>query len=165
MYLNVFVPGLQYEQGIVRFFRRHGGQPVPSAALMSPMTRSFVAALNDFVARYGIPVVQFSPGQRKDAVMAEQSIYGTLAVRRGSYFPFRQAEFSLTQVLDRPVHGRLFFEQAIREYVDFGRPEEIKLIFNRRISRRTPARFCTRVVTQDVTPSLNVYYKNARIKQ
>jgi hypothetical protein len=26
-----------------------------------------------------------------------------------------QAEFSLTQVLDRPVHGRLFFEQVIRE--------------------------------------------------
>ena len=26
MYLNVFVPGLQYEQGIVRFFREHRGQ-------------------------------------------------------------------------------------------------------------------------------------------
>ena len=37
MYLNVFVPGLQYEQGIVRFFREHRGQPLPSAALMSPM--------------------------------------------------------------------------------------------------------------------------------
>ena len=36
MYLNVFVPGLQYEQGIVRFFREHRGQPLPSAALMSP---------------------------------------------------------------------------------------------------------------------------------
>jgi hypothetical protein len=23
MYLNVYVPGLQYEQGIVRFFREH----------------------------------------------------------------------------------------------------------------------------------------------
>jgi hypothetical protein len=34
MYLNVFVPGLQYEQGIVRFFRAHRGQPLPSAALM-----------------------------------------------------------------------------------------------------------------------------------
>ena len=26
-----------------------------------------------------------------------------------------QAEFSLTQVLDRPVHGRMFFEQAVRQ--------------------------------------------------
>jgi hypothetical protein len=71
MYLNVYVPDLQYEQGIVRFFREHRGQPLPSAALMSPMTRSFVAKLEDFVARHGIPLVQFSPGQRKDDVMAE----------------------------------------------------------------------------------------------
>ncbi len=71
MYLNVFVPGLQYEQGIVRFFREHRGQPLPSAALMSPMTRTFVAKLEDFVGRHGIALVQFCPGQRKDAVMAE----------------------------------------------------------------------------------------------
>src|SRR6266478_2999860 len=76
-----------------------------------------------------------------------------------------QAEFSTTQVLDRPVHGRLFFEQVIRENLDLGRPEEIQLIFNRRIPRGTRARFRTRIVTNDVTPSLNVYYKNTRIKQ
>ena len=76
-----------------------------------------------------------------------------------------QAEFSLAQVLDRPVHGRLFFEQVIRENLDLGRPEEGQLIFNRKIDRRTPGRFRTRILTQDVTPSLNVYYKNARIKQ
>src|SRR3982075_4002101 len=76
-----------------------------------------------------------------------------------------QAEFSLTQVLDRPVHGRLFFEQVIRENLDLGRPQEVRLIFNRRITRRTPGQFRTRIVTQDVTPSLNVYYKNTRIKQ
>ena len=70
-------------------------------------------------------------------------------------------------MLDRPVHGRLFFEQVIRENLDLGRPEEMKLIFNRRIPRRrrTRERFCTRVVTHGVTPSLNVYYKNTRIKQ
>ncbi len=53
----------------------------------------------------------------------------------------------------------------IRENLDLGRPEEVQLIFNRKITRRTPGRFRTRFVTQDVTPSLNVYYKNARIKQ
>jgi DNA-binding HxlR family transcriptional regulator len=76
-----------------------------------------------------------------------------------------QAEFSLTQVLDRPVHGRLFFEQVIRENLDLGRPDEVQLIFDRRISRRTPGRFRTRILTQGVTPSLHVYYKNTRIKQ
>jgi hypothetical protein len=302
MYLNVFVPGLQYEQGIVGFFRNHRGQPLPSAALMSPMTRGFVAKLEDFVVRQGIPLVQFCRGQRKDAVMAEHlrrfaqeegvvfigkaqentpvfrterrrspttgrpypwivrrsamvNNYYIYAVDRDfgpfflkfcSYFPFNaklclngheyakrqlarkgiafaaldngilscadperlqaicdglsaakidallrkwlrllphpftgadrkagyrydvsilQAEFSTTQVLDRPVHGRLFFEQVIRENLDLGRPEEVQLIFNRRIPRNTQARFRTRIVTHDVTPSLNVYYKNTRIKQ
>jgi hypothetical protein len=53
MYLNVFVPGLQYEQGIVRFFRDHRSQPLPSAALMGPMTRTFVLKLEDL--RPGTP--------------------------------------------------------------------------------------------------------------
>ena len=76
-----------------------------------------------------------------------------------------QAEFSLTQVLDRPVHGRIFFEQVIRENLDLGRPEQVQLIFDRRITRRTPGRTRTRILTQGVTPSLHVYYKNTRIKQ
>jgi hypothetical protein len=63
------------------------------------------------------------------------------------------------------VHGRIFFEQVIRENLDLGRPEQVQLIFNRRIPRNTQGFFRTRIVTHDVTPSLNVYYKNARIKQ
>src|ERR1700719_3191484 len=43
MYLNVFVPRLQHEMGIVGFFRQHRGQPLPSAAVMQPMSRAFVA--------------------------------------------------------------------------------------------------------------------------
>src|SRR5580693_6950069 len=302
MYLNIYVPQLQSERGVVRFFREHRGQPLPSAALMSPMSRHFVAKLERFVAQHEIPLVQFRKGQRKDTVMAEYlgkfhqqegvvfvgkaqektpvfrtekrrspvtglpypwivrstamvNHYYVYAVDRDfgpfflkfcTYFPFNaklclngheyakqqlarkgitfealdngilkcadpgrlqriceglsaekidgflrkwlrllphpftgadrkagyrydisilQAEFSLTQVLDRPVHGRLFFEQVIRENLDLGRPEEVRLIFNRTITRRTPGQFRTRIVTQDVTPSLNVYYKNTRIKQ
>ena len=71
IYLNVYVPRLQYEQGIVGFFRAHRGQPLPSAALMSPMTRDFVMKLEDFAARHGIAVVPFCKGQRKDDVMTE----------------------------------------------------------------------------------------------
>jgi hypothetical protein len=275
---------------------------LPSAALMQPMSRAFVAKLENFAAQHEIPLVQFRKGQRKDDVMKEYlrkfgkdegvvfigkaqektpvfrtekrrnpksgqpypwivrstamvNHYYIYAVDRNfgpfflkfcSYFPFNaklclngheyakrqlaqegiafealdngvlscaaparlqkicdglsaeridgflrkwlrllphpftgaarkagyrydisilQAEFSLTQVLDRPVHGRLFFEQVIRENLDLGRPEEVQLIFNRKIDRRTPGRFRTRILTQDVTPSLNVYYKNARIKQ
>src|ERR1700687_2038484 len=52
MYLNVFVPDLQYEQGIVHFFRTHRGQPLPSAARVTPMTRSFGAGAR--FASYGL---------------------------------------------------------------------------------------------------------------
>jgi hypothetical protein len=34
-----------------------------------------------------------------------------------------QTEFSLTQVLDRPQTGRIFFEEIIRENLDLGRPD------------------------------------------
>jgi hypothetical protein len=71
MYLNVYVPRLQTEQGIVWFFRDHRGQPLPSGALMSPISRGFVAALEAFAAKQGVSLVQFHKGQRKDAVMAE----------------------------------------------------------------------------------------------
>src|SRR5213594_2890703 len=76
-----------------------------------------------------------------------------------------QAEFSLTQVLDRPVTGRVFFEEVIRENLDLGRPDQVQLIFDRPVSKRTPGRFRTRVITEGVTPSLHVEYKHTRIKQ
>jgi hypothetical protein len=66
--MSIYVPGLQYEHGIIRFFRYHRGQPLPSAALMSPMTRNFVAGLEAFAARYRIPLAQFEKRQRKDTV-------------------------------------------------------------------------------------------------
>jgi hypothetical protein len=76
-----------------------------------------------------------------------------------------QAEFSLTQVLDRPVTGRIFFEQVIRDNIDLGRPDRIQLVFNRRVTKRTPGRFRTRIITEGVIPSLYVDYKHTRIKQ
>jgi hypothetical protein len=60
----------------------------------------------------------------------------TAADRKAGYrydISILQAEFSTTQVLDRPAHGRVFFEEVIRENLDLGRPEEIKLILNRRM--------------------------------
>jgi hypothetical protein len=76
-----------------------------------------------------------------------------------------QAELARTQVLDRPVAGRIFFEEVIRENLDLGRPDNVQLIFARRVTQRTPGRFRTRVVTEGVLPSLYVDYKSSRIKQ
>src|SRR5260370_19239333 len=72
MYLNVYVPRLQCAYGAVSFFRDHRGQPVASSALMSPISRRFVAELDRFIARHRLPVVLFRKGQRKDDVMAER---------------------------------------------------------------------------------------------
>jgi hypothetical protein len=80
-----------------------------------------------------------------------------------------QAEFSLTQVLDRPGSGRIFFEQVIRDNLDIGRPDQVSLVFGRRIIRKgrraTPGRFRTRIITDGVVPSLHVDYKHSKIKQ
>jgi hypothetical protein len=80
-----------------------------------------------------------------------------------------QAEFSLTQMLDRPASGRVFFETVIAENLNVGRPDRVSLIFDRRLlngrHRQTQSRFRTRVLTQGVTPSLHVEYKHTQIKQ
>ena len=76
-----------------------------------------------------------------------------------------QAEFARTQVFDRPLSGRHLFEEVIRENIDLGRPDNVSLIFERRITKRTPGRFRTRVITHGVTPSLHVSYKSSKIKQ
>ena len=76
-----------------------------------------------------------------------------------------QAEFSLTQVLERPLDGRIFLEQVIRDNLDIGRPDQVKLVFDRRITRKTPGRFRTRVITEGVHPTLYIDYKTTRIKQ
>lgn len=76
-----------------------------------------------------------------------------------------QFEVSFTQVFDRPLSGRQFFEEAIRDHIDLGRPNSIQLIFGRHITSRTPGRFRTRVLTAEVDPSLHLDYKRSGIKQ
>ena len=68
-------------------------------------------------------------------------------------------------MLDRPLSGRIFFEEVIRENLDLGRPSQVQLIFDRRVRKTTPGRFRTRVITDGVVPSLHVDYKKTRIKQ
>jgi hypothetical protein len=302
IYLNVYVPKLQYPYGAVKFFRDHRGQPMASSALMRPMSQHFVAALERFIGSNNIPVERFAKGERKDDVMARRlrdfqlaegvvfvgiaqekakvlrtekrhnavtgspypwivmssamvnhyyiyavdRDFGPFFIKFCSYFPYNarlclngheyakrqldregitftaldngvldcadpqrlqeicdglsadkidallrkwlkvlphpfaaadrqagyrydvsilQAEFSTTKVFDRPARGRMFFEQVIRENLDLGRPQQVQLIFNRKITRETPGRFRTRILTEGVTPSLHIDYKHSRIKQ
>ena len=66
MYLNVYVPVLQTGAGASYFFRRIRGNPMPSSALMAPMTRRFVADLEGFAKREGVDLIRFERGERKD---------------------------------------------------------------------------------------------------
>jgi len=302
MYLNIYVPGLQYDGGVAAFFRSHRGHAWASSVLMAPISKAFITAIEAFVAEHRLPLITFDKGERKDDVMAEhlarftgdeavlfvgkaqekarvfrtekrrnprtgQSYpwlvrstamvnhyyfyavdrdFGPFFLKFCAYFPYNaklclngheyvkrqlaqrgiayealdngvlscaaprqlqalcdglsaakidallrkwlrrlphpfgardrragyryqcsilQAEFSLTQALDQPVTGRMFFEEVIRENLDLGRPDQVQLIFGRRVSKATPGRFRTRVITEGVIPSLHVDYKHSRIKQ
>ena len=287
MYLNVYVPTLQYPSGVASFLRYHRGAQYASSVLLQPITDAFVSKMETFTTTRQIPVVTFRKGQRKDDLAKEALAaftkaggtegvlfvgkaqektpvirtekrhnprtgrpypwlvwstamvnhwywyavdrdFGPFFLKVSTYFPYTvkvclngheyvkrqltqagivfealdnglrscadptraqvlcdrmsaekiegfvkkwlrflpspftpadtragyrdavsvlQAEFSLTQVFDRPATGRLFFEQVIRENLDIGRPSQVSLIFNRRVTRQTPGRFRTRVIT------------------
>jgi hypothetical protein len=306
MYLNVYVPQLQREQGVVNFLRYHRGYPFASSALLAPISDAFIRSIEAFVDAQGVPLLSFAKSQRKDDVTAEflakyeqaegvlyvgkaqektpvfrtekrrnpetgqtypwivrstamvnhyyfscvDRDFGPFFIKFCSYFPYNaklcinghewakrqaakkgivftaldngfatvddpakvqaicdrlgpshidallrkwlrrlphpftrtdriagyryeismlQAEFSLTQMLDKPITGRIFFEQVIRDNLDLGRPDQVGLIFARRIhagrKQRTPGVFRTRIINSGVTPSLHVDYKHATIKQ
>jgi hypothetical protein len=81
----------------------------------------------------------------------------------------KQIEFSTTMALDRPVSGRIFFEQLIRDNLDIGRPDKVNIVFGRAIrqrgKRRTPGTFRTQVITTGTCPYLYLYYKKTHVKQ
>ena len=70
MYLNVYVPQLQHERGVAAFFRYHRGHPFASSALMDPISKAFIRAIEAFAVQEQVPLVSFAPKQRKDDVMA-----------------------------------------------------------------------------------------------
>jgi hypothetical protein len=82
---------------------------------------------------------------------------------------FRQFEVSDTRVFDRPAAGRAFFEGLIRDHLDLGRPDQVSLVFGRRLvstgRRPTPGTFRTKVITRGVDPEIICYYKSSRLKQ
>ena len=83
--------------------------------------------------------------------------------------PGCQVEFSTTMALDRPVSGRIFFEQLIRDNLDIGRPDKVNIVFGRTIRQhgkyRTPGTFRTQVITNGACPYLYLFYKKTQVKQ
>jgi hypothetical protein len=71
MYLNVYVPKLQFVNGVVHFLREHRGHRFASSALLEPISRAFTTGIHRFAQMQGVPIVDFAKGQRKDDVAHE----------------------------------------------------------------------------------------------
>jgi hypothetical protein len=83
----------------------------------------------------------------------------------------RQIEVSRTLVFDDGCHARAFFEALLADNMDLGRPENVELIFRRGSRRGRPTDpprgggFKTKIDRYCELVTLNVFYKNSRIKQ
>jgi len=100
--------------------------------------------------------------------MARLPLPLTAADRTHGYWwelSMRQIEVSRTLVFDRPRNGRAFFEALVADNLDLGRPEQVELIFGRRVRPTTTGVFATRVVTRGVDVTINASYKHSRVKE
>src|SRR4051795_9616578 len=69
MYLNVYVPGLQYEAGLVAYVHQQLGLPIASTAPLGKISDGFSAAMHRFARERNVPWLDFAKGQRKDDIM------------------------------------------------------------------------------------------------
>ena len=95
----------------------------------------------------------------------------TVEDRRAGFdwrFSIAQLEVSDTAVFDAPRRARAWFEAAIGDHLDLGRPERVSLVVDRTVVNRgrfkTPGRFATEVITRDVAPQLQIHYKSSKAK-
>jgi hypothetical protein len=82
----------------------------------------------------------------------------------------RQVEVSRTIVFDAPCRVRSFFEALIADNLDIGRPENVEIIFGRRVRCDTPGTFRTAIDRPVIDPDdkgvvVNIFYKHSRVKQ
>jgi len=77
-------------------------------------------------------------------------------------------EIADTACFDRPASGRAWFEAAIRDHLDLGRPDRVRIVFARRILTRgrnhTPGSFATQVITPGTRPRIEIRYKTSGAK-
>jgi hypothetical protein len=77
----------------------------------------------------------------------------------------RQVEVSRTLVLDDPRRARAFFEALVADNIGIGRPEEVALVFARRLRRPTQHPYRTRIFSTGTDVRIDFRYKHSRVKQ
>ena len=83
----------------------------------------------------------------------------------GHALAFRQLEISDTRVFDRPAAGRAWFEQTLPDQLTLGRPDQAAVIFGRRVSRRTPGRFHTKIFNRGTEAAIQIHFRASKVKQ
>jgi hypothetical protein len=76
----------------------------------------------------------------------------------------RQVEVSRTIVFDAPRHARGFFEALCADNLDIGRPEEMQIIFGRRVATPPVGGYRTRLLRTGDEVTLNAYFRHSRVK-
>jgi len=128
------------------------------------------AALQDICDRFGPGTVQvwFERWMARIPLPLED------ADRDAGYWwelSMRQVETSRTLVFDGDCHARAFFEALLCENMDLGRPENVELLFRRGQRLGRPAipppggGFRTTIDRYCHMVTINVFYKNSRVKQ
>jgi hypothetical protein len=77
----------------------------------------------------------------------------------------RQIELSDTRVFERPAQVRDWFELMLTDQLALGRPDNVQVVFARKITSRTPGRFRTRIIDDGVEPQIQAHYKHSKVKQ
>ena len=76
-----------------------------------------------------------------------------------------QAEFSDNLIFHKTAVLNRLYERVLSEHLHLGRPDMIKVMFDRRITRRTPGKFATRILREGAVACLKVFYKSSFLKQ
>jgi hypothetical protein len=91
----------------------------------------------------------------------------TQADRAAGYWwdiAMRQVEVSRTMVFDTPPHARSFFEALCADNLNIGRPQEMQIIFGRRVRTPPQGGYRTRLLRSGDEVTLNAYFRHSRVK-
>jgi len=77
----------------------------------------------------------------------------------------RQVETSRTLVFDAPRRARAFFEALCADNLVLGRPDNMEIVFDRRVRRDTVGEFRTAIDRDNDVVVINAFYKHSRFKQ
>ncbi len=80
-------------------------------------------------------------------------------------FSICQAEFSENLIFHRTQVLNRVYEELLRDHLHLGRPDMLKVVFDRQIRKNTPSAFKTCVLRHGVVSCLKVFYKKSWLKQ